>query len=270
MKKHVLIIDDQQSVCDATKRLLESEGMIVDAATSLDKAKRLISERCYDLALVDINLEDTNYLAQNTEGVDAIKYMKLFKDGTRIIVFSAQQSTQFVRTSFVELGINNYISKRETKPDEMLKIIESELNESKINCYGSTGDPIRGFSGTAGIEAEIWTTHAIDALHPSHGLNMIIKIAKKCLDKLGPLVPLKGKDGRIVSIDRENHVAAGGFWSRRLGYGIDLIIIPNKEDVSKHIKERSYEKFMTESNLDVIIMKSDLTIDDYDLKRITG
>lgn len=268
--KKIIVVDDQHNVCIATKRLLEPEGYVVDAANDLPSAMKLINKVCYDVALVDINLEDTNYQAQNTDGVDVIKYIKSFNEGTRIIVLSAQQSTQFVQSSFMELGINNYISKKETKPEEELNVVEKEVATVDINRYGPTKDPVRGFSGTKGVETDIWISNAIGIFKPSKGASGLITMAKKVLNKYGPVVPKKGKKGGIVDLDKEKNLGFGSFWSRSKGQGYDLVVASDVSQVDQS-KDTDIEKdIFTEGGFSVLVADNETSIEDYDLQTLVA
>ncbi len=261
--KRILVVDDQQNVCNATKRLLEPEGYRVDAANDVVSAKRLVDEICYDVALIDINLEDTNYLAQNTDGVQVIEYIRSFNEGTRIVVLSAQQSTQFVQASFLELGVNNYISKKETKPDEELSIIEGELKKVEIKRFGPSGDPLRGLSGALGIEADIWTSNAINIFKPSRGAGGLINLAKRVLNTYGPIAPKRGTNGNIIELNLSHSIGTGTFWSRSLGCGFDLI-------VSHRIPKdaASDGEVLQDSDVEVLLKSNNLTIEEYDVERL--
>jgi DNA-binding NtrC family response regulator len=50
--KKILIVDDEESILDSLKEILEM--CVVDSALSFETAKKLIEERSYDVAILDI------------------------------------------------------------------------------------------------------------------------------------------------------------------------------------------------------------------------
>jgi DNA-binding NtrC family response regulator len=57
-KKHILIIDDDESVLETTARILELEGYLVDTAKTGKEAVEKSNVNFYNLALIDIRLPD--------------------------------------------------------------------------------------------------------------------------------------------------------------------------------------------------------------------
>jgi DNA-binding response OmpR family regulator len=77
--KNALIVEKSWHVANAMKAYLESLGMAVGMAGSLEDAERLTTEQTFDLALVDINLRDeTTY-----ELMERLK-----RQGVRVIALS--------------------------------------------------------------------------------------------------------------------------------------------------------------------------------------
>jgi DNA-binding NtrC family response regulator len=89
MDKHarILVVDDDESIRNAVKAILEDEGYIVDlAATGMEAIKRT-EETAYNVALLDIRLPDM-------EGVELLKLMKDAVPRTRKIMVTGYRSMQ--------------------------------------------------------------------------------------------------------------------------------------------------------------------------------
>jgi DNA-binding NtrC family response regulator len=89
MDKHarILVVDDDESIRNAVKAILEDEGYIVDlAATGMEAIKRT-EETAYNVALLDIRLPDM-------EGVELLKLMKDAVPRTRKIMVTGYPSMQ--------------------------------------------------------------------------------------------------------------------------------------------------------------------------------
>ena len=89
MDKHarILVVDDDESIRNTVKAILEDEGYIVDlAATGMEAIKRT-EETAYNVALLDIRLPDM-------EGVELLKLMKDAVPRTRKIMVTGYPSMQ--------------------------------------------------------------------------------------------------------------------------------------------------------------------------------
>ena len=89
MDKHprILVVDDDESIRNTVKAILEDEGYIVDlAATGMEAIKRT-EETTYNVALIDIRLPDL-------EGVELLKLMKDAVPRTRKIMVTGYPSMQ--------------------------------------------------------------------------------------------------------------------------------------------------------------------------------
>jgi CheY-like chemotaxis protein len=60
MDKHarILVVDDDESIRNTAKAILEDEGYIVDLATTGMEAIKRTEETAYNVALLDIRLPD--------------------------------------------------------------------------------------------------------------------------------------------------------------------------------------------------------------------
>ncbi len=56
--RRVLVVDNDASACKATALRLATRGYTVSTATSVEQARRLLAEKYFQLAVVDIRLED--------------------------------------------------------------------------------------------------------------------------------------------------------------------------------------------------------------------
>ncbi|MBD3789965.1 MAG: response regulator [Campylobacterales bacterium] len=72
---HLLIVEDEHSVADQLKQLLEKEKYTCDVAYSYRDALELIDEKRFDLVLLDWNLPDGDGLSPLTlmrdEGINS-------------------------------------------------------------------------------------------------------------------------------------------------------------------------------------------------------
>ena len=89
MDKHarILVIDDDESITNTMKAILEDEGYIVDLAATGREAIKRTEETAYNVTLIDIRLPDM-------EGVELLKLMKDAVPRTRKIMMTGYPSMQ--------------------------------------------------------------------------------------------------------------------------------------------------------------------------------
>ena len=89
MDKHarILVVDDDESIRNTMKAILEDEGYIVDSAATGKEAIKKTEETIYNVALLDIRLPDM-------EGVELLKLIKEGVPRTRKIMVTGYPSMQ--------------------------------------------------------------------------------------------------------------------------------------------------------------------------------
>lgn len=84
MKKNILIIDDDQEMCDEVSEMLRDEGCDVRIAHDGLEGYGLIFSQHYDIILLDLRLP-------NFSGFEILQRLKGKKDGMKVIVLTGQQ-----------------------------------------------------------------------------------------------------------------------------------------------------------------------------------
>ena len=89
MDKHarILVVDDDESIRNTVKTILEDEGYIVDSAATGKEAIKRTEETLYNVVLLDIRLPDI-------EGVELLKLIKDAVPRTRKIMVTGYPSMQ--------------------------------------------------------------------------------------------------------------------------------------------------------------------------------
>ncbi len=89
MDKHarILVVDDDESIRNTVKTILEDEGYIVDLAATGREAIKRTEETLYNVVLLDIRLPDI-------EGVELLKLIKDAVPRTRKIMVTGYPSMQ--------------------------------------------------------------------------------------------------------------------------------------------------------------------------------
>ena len=119
-KKSILIIEDDVDLQSSLKKYLVRKGFFVDSAYNGSEAVRMISQKDYDIALIDIMLPDIN----------GIEILKKFKQNaipkTRTIVITGCASLEIAVQS-LNLQANAFLLKPVQIAD-LMKMIDEQFN----------------------------------------------------------------------------------------------------------------------------------------------
>ena len=134
MDKHarILVVDDDESIRNTVKAILEDEGYIVDLAATGREAIKRTEETLYNVALLDIRLPDM-------EGVELLKLMKDTVPRTRKIMMTGYPSMQNAITA-LNKNADAYLIKpvdiekllNTVKEQLQLQENEREFSEQKV------------------------------------------------------------------------------------------------------------------------------------------
>ena len=122
MDKHarIHIVDDDESIRNTLKVLLEDEGYIVDVVAYGREAIKRTEEMTYNVALIDIRLPDI-------EGVELLKLMKDAVPKTRKIMVTGYPSMQNAITA-----LNKSADAYMIKPIDIEKLLNTVKEQIKL------------------------------------------------------------------------------------------------------------------------------------------
>ena len=121
-KKTILIVDDDETILESLKALLEREGYIVDTVETGHEAIEKSERQFYNLALLDIRLPDM-------EGTELLTEMRKHTPRTVRIMLTGYPSLENAVES-VNLRADAYLIKP-VKREELLKVIRKKLREQE-------------------------------------------------------------------------------------------------------------------------------------------
>lgn len=114
---HILIVDDHRDLRDALQRYLSDNGMRVSEAPSAAAARRILSQRPVDLAVLDIMMP----------GEDGLSLCRSLREGRRTpVIFLSAKSEDIDRIVGLEVGADDYLVKP-FNPRELLARINAVL-----------------------------------------------------------------------------------------------------------------------------------------------
>lgn len=126
---HILVVDDEQDLCEILRFTLESEGFEVTTATSAEQALGEIAEgKRYDLMLLDV-------MMGGMSGLDLARTLRERGDHTPIIFLTALGDNSNQLQGF-SVGADDYIAKPFAF-DTVLARIRAVLRRTAQNTYAT-------------------------------------------------------------------------------------------------------------------------------------
>lgn len=109
-KKKVLVVDDEESVCEGIELVLSPAGFEVKKVLTGEEAVRLVEREDFDVVLMDL-------IMPGMDGTEACERIKAIKPQTRVVAISGSPSGQrldrFLRAGGIELYLYKPFGKQE-------------------------------------------------------------------------------------------------------------------------------------------------------------
>ncbi|MBI4848197.1 MAG: response regulator [Nitrospirae bacterium] len=118
MEKKLIIVEDEETLCESLKRVLTREGYAVDAVNSAEDAFTMLEEKEYDLIITDIILPGLN-------GIKLIKRIKEKNPEQTVVVMTAYASLETAEEA-LRAGAFDYIVKP-VMHEEIKQIVKNAL-----------------------------------------------------------------------------------------------------------------------------------------------
>jgi two-component system, NtrC family, response regulator PilR len=123
MAHRILVIDDEASLLDFLRLLLEEEEYAVETASSISEARERLAVGPFDLVLCDILMPDGN-------GLDLLKEIKQGGSSSSVIMMTAYTSTK-TAIEAMRFGAYHYISKP-FDVDELKVVVQKALEKAEL------------------------------------------------------------------------------------------------------------------------------------------
>ena len=124
----ILLLEDDEILCESLQEYLESEGFSVDAVHDGEAVYDMTFENDYDLYIFDINVP-------KEDGFEVLRQLKDADDDTPTIYITALTDTDSIARGF-SLGAEDYI-KKPFDPEELVIRIKSRyLKTDNMIRYG--------------------------------------------------------------------------------------------------------------------------------------
>jgi len=101
--RKLLVVDDEQDICDFVKNFFQERGYDVLTATSGDEALEIVKKDKPDMVLLDIKM-------QGMDGIAALKHIKELDRSIKVVMVTALEDQEKMNEA-CKLGATEYITK---------------------------------------------------------------------------------------------------------------------------------------------------------------
>ena len=119
----ILVVDDEENVCQSVKKILSRKGYQVSQALTVDDAVKLINDMTFDLVITDL-------MIPGTSGMDLVQIIREKYPELDVIMITGYASIESA-VKATKLGASAYLPKPFT-PDELTKVTEHALANRMI------------------------------------------------------------------------------------------------------------------------------------------
>ncbi len=123
MNERLLIVEDEETLCESLKRVLLKEGYEVDMASSAEAALKSIEDAAYDLVITDIILP-------GIDGIELLRRLKLKFPEQIVIIITAYASIE-TAVGALRAGAYDYVIKPIIH-EEIKRIVRNALRERAL------------------------------------------------------------------------------------------------------------------------------------------
>lgn len=163
--KQILVVDDEQSICEIVKAYLQKNGYYVFQALSAEKAVDIIRGNTIDLVLTDIKMPGMT-------GVDLLKWIKDYNSSLPVIMTTGFPTLD-TAIEALKLGAYDYL----TKPFHLEEVIEKISRAIHTRQLKEDNLLFSKLVSLHEVTKELSSTHILAELY-NHFLNYSIKVSR--------------------------------------------------------------------------------------------
>src|ERR1700734_2423682 len=137
---HLLIVDDERSICELLEISFRKEGHRVEVATTGEAAKRRMASQIFDIVVSDICMPDM-------DGVELLRYCKEVSPTTTFILITGVP-TIVTAIDAVNFGADRYVIKGDRLLDELRPAVKEYAETQALKKEaGDLRRRLRKFTG---------------------------------------------------------------------------------------------------------------------------
>jgi two-component system, NtrC family, response regulator PilR len=118
---HILVVDDEQSICELLEITFRKEGHRVEVAHSVEAARRKLESQIFDIIISDIRMPGAG-------GVDLLKFAKEISPGSFFLLITGVPTVE-TAIAAINAGADRYVIKDHELVDQLRRAVK-EVSES--------------------------------------------------------------------------------------------------------------------------------------------
>ena len=151
---HLLVVDDERSICELLEISFRKEGHKVDTASSGEAAQRRLASQVYDIVVSDIRMPDM-------DGVELLRYCKEVSPATKFVLITGVPTLD-TAIDAVNFGADRYVIKGDRMIDELRPAVQ-QLTEA-LDLKKEAGYLRRELRRLTGLDHIIGTSPKMKAI----------------------------------------------------------------------------------------------------------
>ncbi len=112
---HILVVDDEKSICELLEITFRKEGHRVEVATSGEAARRRLESQIFDIVISDIRMP-------NTSGVDLLRFSKEISPSAVVILITGVPTLE-TAIAALNSGADRYVIKDHQLVDQLRRAV---------------------------------------------------------------------------------------------------------------------------------------------------
>src|SRR5262249_60747587 len=120
-RPHILVVDDERSICEVVEITFRKEGHRVEVANSVEAAKRKLESQIFDIIISDIRMP-------GEDGVDLLKFAKEIAPDSFFVLMTALPALD-TAIAALNSGADRYVIKDHNHIDQLRRAVQ-EVSES--------------------------------------------------------------------------------------------------------------------------------------------
>src|SRR6204780_1459948 len=118
---HILVVDDERSICELLERTFRKEGHRVEVAHSVEAAKRKLESQIFDIIISDVRMPGAT-------GVDLLKFTKEISPNSFFLLITGVPTVE-TAIAAINSGADRYVIKDHELVDQLRRAVR-EVSES--------------------------------------------------------------------------------------------------------------------------------------------
>lgn len=122
-----LVVEDDDSWRMLYEEILRDEGCIIEIASKKDDALAKLKARFFDIAIVDIRLDDQD--PGNMDGIDIFVELRTMYRDTKVVVNSGYLTSEILGR-IRDMGAFGILEKKEARGDQLVDLLRKALSRT--------------------------------------------------------------------------------------------------------------------------------------------